>query len=157
MLQSLFEGSTLGLLEKAAVFGERRQDVLAANIANIDTPNYKTRDLPVEAFQKALQAAVARLHGRGSSSPSGASAHGALRGASLAPVSSPASLEQLFPEDLFQATAAPRRNLTFQDANNRSIETEFMEMTKNNMMQNFAVELMHAQMNLLQAVIREQA
>ena len=155
MLQSLFEGSTLGLLEKAAVFGERRQDVLAANIANIDTPNYKTRDLPVEAFQQALQAAVARLHG--SSSPAGASAHRSGAGASLAPVSPAASIDQLFPEDLFQATAAPRRSLAFQDANNRSIETEFMEMTKNNMMQNFAVELMHAQMNLLQAVIREQA
>jgi flagellar basal-body rod protein FlgB len=155
MLQSLFEGSTLPLLEKAAVFGERRQDVLAANIANIDTPNYKTRDLPVEAFQEALRAAVASR--QGASSQAAASPTGAPAGLSLASMAPAPTLEQLFPEELFHPTESPKRNLTFQDANNRSIEAEFMEMTKNNMMQNFAVELLHAQMNLLQSVIREQA
>ena len=60
MLQPLLDGSTLPLLEKMAVFGERRQQVLAGNIANIDTPNYKVRDLPVAEFERALQQAVAR-------------------------------------------------------------------------------------------------
>jgi flagellar basal-body rod protein FlgB len=155
MLQSLFEGSALPLLEKAAVFGERRQDVLAANIANIDTPNYKTRDLPVEAFQEALRSAVARRHGMNASG--GAAQAGSLAGLSSAPTSPTPSLDQLFPEELFHATDFPKRDLTANDANNRSIESEFMEMTKNNMMQSFAVELMHAQMNMLQAVIQERA
>ena len=132
------------LLEKVAVFGERRQEVLAGNIANIDTPNYKTRDLPVAAFQQALKEAVAR-HLRPPS----------LAGGMTANSSQVKSLADLFPEELFQVVDSPARNITFQDGNNRSIESEWMEMTKNTMMQNFAIELMIAQMNLLQAVISE--
>ncbi|MGE3315594.1 MAG: flagellar basal body rod protein FlgB [Planctomycetaceae bacterium] len=154
MLQPLFDGSTIPLLEKAAVFGERRHDVLAGNIANIDTPNYKTRDLPLDAFQNALRAAVNRKHSpMASGETAGPGMHSAVSATSALQAT---SLNELFPEDLFEASEGPR-GLTFQDANNRSIEAEFMEMTKNSMMQSFAVELMNAQMTLLQAVIREQA
>ena len=52
-------GTTIPLLEKIARFADRRQDVLTANIANIDTPNYKRLDLPLEAFQRALREAIA--------------------------------------------------------------------------------------------------
>ncbi len=155
MMQPLFESSAIPLLEKVAVFGERRHDVIAGNIANVDTPNYKTRDLPVQKFQDALRAAVERMHN--SSSPAAGVAANPLSGPASNSRSAPATIEQLFPEELFQASDASPRNLTFQDANNRSIESEFMEMTKNNMMQNFAVELMQAQMNMLQAVIQERA
>lgn len=155
MMQPLFESSAIPLLEKVAAFGERRHDVIAGNIANVDTPNYKTRDLPVQKFQEALRAAVERMHN--SSSPAASVAANPLSGPASNSRSAPATIEQLFPEELFQASDASPRNLTFQDANNRSIESEFMEMTKNNMMQNFAVELMQAQMNMLQAVIQERA
>jgi flagellar basal-body rod protein FlgB len=47
-------------------------------------------------------------------------------------------------------------SLTVQDNNNRSIEHEMMEITKNSMMESFAIELMNAQFNMLQAAIREQ-
>ena len=146
MLQPLFESSTIPLLEKVAAFGERRQEVLAGNIANIDTPHYKTRDLPVEAFQQALRDAVARRYSPGASAgkPSAGVAH-----TRFAP--------ELFPDHLFQAVQSPARNITFQDAGNRSAEQEVMEMAKNAMMQSYAVELLHAQMSLLQSVIREQA
>ena len=155
MLKPLLDSSTIPLLEKAAIFGERRHDVLAGNIANIDTPNYKSRDLPVEAFQNALKAAVALRQNPISSGESAAPSLQSLVSQTSAVDAS--NLDALFPEDLFEASDSNPRSLTFQDANNRSIEGEFMEMTKNSMMQNFAVELMHAQMNLLQAVIREQA
>ena len=56
-MSSIFDGTTIPLLEKIARFGDKRHDVLTANVANIDTPNYKRRDLPVEAFQKALREA----------------------------------------------------------------------------------------------------
>lgn len=154
MLQPLFDASTIPLLEKAAVFGERRHDVLTGNIANIDTPNYKSRDLPVEAFQQALRAAVARR--QSPIAPQDAGALGGVSAVSNASVFEPANLDQLFPADLFEASDSAPRSLTFQDANNRSIEGEFMEMTKNSMMQSFAVELMNAQMAMLHAVIREQ-
>lgn len=141
MLQSLFNSSTTPLLEKLAIFGERRQEVLAGNIANIDTPEYTMRDLPVEEFQDALRRAVAQ-RGR-SRSPGGVSS------------SRRAGVDSIFRDELFQAVEAPQRNITFQDANNRSIEHQIMEMTKNTMRQKFAVELMSTQFRMLETVISE--
>ena len=58
MLDQILNSNSLPLLEKMAAFSERRQEVLAGNIANIDTPGYKMRDLPVAEFRQALQEAV---------------------------------------------------------------------------------------------------
>lgn len=139
MLGAMFDNSTMPLLEKLAVFGERRQEVIAGNIANIDTPNYKPRDLPVDKFREALKQAVGRA-GSSSSSTQAVSA---------------GNLEELFPEELFRPAESPPQNITFHDGGNRSIEAQVMEMTKNVMMQNFAIELMAAQMSTLQAAISE--
>ncbi|HAH48933.1 flagellar basal body protein [Gimesia sp.] len=154
MLDQVLNSNALPLLEKMAAFAERRQDVLAGNIANIDTPSYKMRDLPVQEFQQALRDAVVLKE----------NAADPVSRSSLAmpvtlsqPKSAEAQLEDLFPRSLFQAREAAPQNLTFQDANNRSVESQVMQMTKNSMMQQFAVEVMMAQMNQLLTVISERA
>lgn len=48
---------TLGLSQQALLIRERRSEVLAANLANADTPNFKARDID---FQAMLQGAVAQ-------------------------------------------------------------------------------------------------
>jgi flagellar basal-body rod protein FlgB len=146
MLQSIFDSSTIPLLQKQAIFGERRQEVLAGNIANIDTPDYKMRDLPVAKFQQALQKAIDNRKTQTVRSVNG-----------VTQTAGDNSIEELFPHTLFQATEAPQQDITFQDANNRSVENANMEMLKNAMMQSFAVELMHTQLNMLQTVISERA
>jgi flagellar basal-body rod protein FlgB len=133
---SIVDGTTIPLLEKIAVFGERRNAVLTGNVANIDTPNYKRRDLPVEEFQRALREAI---HG-GSARTDQASA-------------GPSALAT----ELFQAREIGSPSMTFQDNSDRSIEREMMEMTKNLSMQSFAITLLTTQMGMLQAAIREQA
>ena len=45
----------LGIHEKALGFRAQRAEVLANNIANADTPNYKARDID---FKAAMQAAI---------------------------------------------------------------------------------------------------
>lgn len=146
MTHALLSNRTLSLLEKVAMFGERRHEILAGNIANINTPNYRMRDLPVARFQEALQAAVAGAQSRSAGDST----------VEVGPASvQRGGLEELFPPQLFQAREAPAGNLTFQDGNNRSIEQQVMELTKNTMMQNLVVELMRFQMNALQAVIDE--
>jgi len=147
-VSTIFDGTTIPLLEKIAVFGERRHEALNANVANIDTPNYKRRDLPLEAFQKALRGAIADGHSRIDQGLSTANSGGALR-----PAGGQATA---FPAQLFQTIEAASPSLTFQDNNNRSIEHEMMEMTKNTLMQSFAIELLNTQMGMLQAAIREQ-
>ena len=45
MLSSLFQSSTIPVLEQVVNFTEARHGVLAGNIANLDTPGYQTRDV----------------------------------------------------------------------------------------------------------------
>lgn len=148
-MKPLFESSTLSLLEKVATFGERRHEVLAGNIANINTPNYRMRDLPVAEFQKALKQAVEQQRDASQiNSPRSLQTNSAAANRS-------SSIEELFPDQLFQAVQSPAGNITSQDGNNRSVEQEMMKLTKNNMVQNVAIELMRAQYGLLQAAISE--
>jgi flagellar basal-body rod protein FlgB len=148
MIDQLFNSSTIPLLAKVAAFTERRHEALAGNVANISTPDYRTRDLPVAEFRAALEAAVA--HNRPAES------EGSPTWSYTAAATNDTSHE-LFPRTLFRAVEAPPKTLTFQDGNNRSIEKEVMEMTKNSLMQSVAIELMNTQLNRLQAVISERA
>jgi flagellar basal-body rod protein FlgB len=148
MIDRLFDTSTIPLLAKVAAFTERRHEALAGNIANVSTPDYRTRDLPLADFQAALAEAV--HHNR----PADASGKPAW---SFTAAPANAAAAEVFPSTLFRAVEAPPRTLTFQDGNNRSIEKEVMEMTRNSLMQSVAIELMNAQLNRLQAVISERA
>lgn len=138
MLEALLNTTPVPWLQKLAEFGERRQEVLAGNLANIDTPGYRTRDLPLAEFQQALGAALR------------AKPHASPLAANGAP---PALAAELFPRRLFQAVEVPSGQVTFQDGGNRSIEREIMEMTKNVLMQTYAVELMNAHMHMLRMAV----
>ena len=48
--------SILGIHEAALLYRAKRMDVIAANLANADTPNYQARDLE---FSSALDGAFA--------------------------------------------------------------------------------------------------
>ena len=61
MIQTLLDSTTIPLLEQVARFNELRQQFLAGNITNLDIPNYKSRDLPVKVFRKALKEAVTAI------------------------------------------------------------------------------------------------
>jgi flagellar basal-body rod protein FlgB len=52
--------------ETALNLREKRQQILASNIANADTPNFKARDID---FNKALQGALARTGTNATSAP----------------------------------------------------------------------------------------
>ena len=52
MLPSLFDSSSLPVLEQVVNFTEARHGVLAGNIANLDTPGYRSRDLSTEELDR---------------------------------------------------------------------------------------------------------
>ena len=58
MFKTLFAKDTIPILEQSLSFYHQRQRVLANNLANIDTPFYRTQDLPVGEFQAALSEAI---------------------------------------------------------------------------------------------------
>lgn len=62
-MSSLFNlNAYLGIQPEALQLQSRRMDVLANNLANVDTPNYKARDID---FQTALAAATGASNGAG--------------------------------------------------------------------------------------------
>lgn len=158
MLQSITQASTMPLLQQIAKFSEKRQEVLAGNIAGIDTPDYKSRDLPVQSFHEALSRAARQLKSPQSPYPNQYTS-------SLFPIelpTSPLSRETAtdkvaaeFSDDLFRASPIPESELGLQDRGKRGIEYEMREMTKTLMIQNYAMQMMQAQFDLLEAVIAE--
>ncbi|WP_237226832.1 flagellar basal body rod protein FlgB [Rubinisphaera sp. JC750] len=178
MLESLLQQTTIPLLEQVAAFGSRRHSVLAGNIANIDTPDYRTRDLPVQDFEKAVQSAINARHKNmqpqltWSQTPGNVSLNPVFpdqgQGGELPPGATslhvpgvvqqqPQQLADYFPAELGVARDAASANVTFHDGGNRSIEHESMEMSKNASLQSFAIEVMLSQMRTLEAVISERA
>lgn len=59
--------NTIGLYSQGLIFRAKRAEVLAGNIANADTPNYKARDLDFSAVLKGMK--QGRMDGASSMSP----------------------------------------------------------------------------------------
>ncbi len=138
MISNLFQSSTIPMLQQVVNFAQARHNVLAGNIANLDTPGYQVRDLSVEDFQERLQAAVqARRHGE-----------------------SPRSLgfftkkEEATP---MAEVAESSKAILYHDKSNVDIEEQVTAMIKNQMQHNMALTIMNSQFRLLKAAIRGQA
>src|SRR4051812_17372984 len=58
MSAGIFQSSVIPVLEQAVTFGQARHNVLAGNIADIDTPGYRARDLSTAVFQDRLKEAI---------------------------------------------------------------------------------------------------
>jgi flagellar basal-body rod protein FlgB len=139
MLNQMFANSTAPLLEQVVNFTEARHGVLAGNIANLDTPGYKTRDLSPQLFQEQLKDALeAQRQSPGQTSLGETSATGS-RG----------KYEQL---------AKVNDSLTGMlrhDDNNASLEQQVTQISKNQAQHNLAINLMAQQFRLLRTAINE--
>ncbi len=126
-------GSALPALEQAAVFSENRQALLAGNIANLDVPGYKTRDISTSDFQARLREAMAAQKnpsaGRTSEKPSDLRAMERVRDVS--------------------------QHVLFHDGSDVSLEEQVTEITKNEGMHNIAIALMRSQFRNMEVAIRE--
>ena len=140
MFEGIFQSTTIPIMEQVVGFTEARQNVLAGNIANLDTPGYKVRDLSVEDFQNRLKQAVnARRHGATYRSPG----QGPIRSSSL-------SVN-------IASVAKDSKTIMRHDGDNVGMEYQVSEMVKNQMRHNMALSIMVSQFRLLQAVISEKA
>ena len=142
MINGLFDGGGLPVLERLVQFTEARHSVLADNIANLSTPYYKPRDLDPRAFQANLRQALDR------------------RRSSVRPMNGPLHLNDTrqlrFQHDGIRATPAELGdNVLFHDENNRDVERLMQRLAENTMAHNMAIEMMRNQLNLLGIAIRE--
>jgi flagellar basal-body rod protein FlgB len=142
MLTSLLNSSTVPVLEQVVNFTQARHGVLAGNIANIDTPGYRTRDLSPEMFQDRLKDAIAaRRHA--AISPSYA-INAQLAGRS--PATGHDGMDQV---------RESMKSILYHDDSDVNIEQQVAEITKNQAMHNLALTLMTSQFRLLKAAITE--
>lgn len=142
MLSNMFDSSSLPALEQVVNFTQARHGVLAGNIANIDTPGYKSRDLSVEKFQTQLQEAVA-AHRQAAELPSYANSD--YYGAEPMDVA----------KEPWDKVRQVTDDILFHDEHNVSLEKQVTEITKNQTQHNVALTIMNAQFRLLRAAVTE--
>jgi flagellar basal-body rod protein FlgB len=135
MINSLFDNSTIPYLSETVQFAQTRHNILAGNVANLDTPGYKTRDLSVESFQELLGEAIQARHERQES------------------LTSPLLDGQ--PLDPLQEVRPAMNSILRHDDVNVGLEQQVLEISKNNMMHNMAISIMNHQFQLMQAMISE--
>lgn len=145
MFSSFLDTSTVPVLEQVVNFTQARHGVLAGNIANIDTPGYKTRDLSPDNFQKKLKEAVEHRH-RSAESPTYAF-NAQLAGRNVATMG----------RDGMGHVRESMKEILFHDHSDVSIEQQVAEISKNQAQHNLALSLMTAQFRLLRAAITERA
>ncbi|WP_153559073.1 flagellar basal body rod protein FlgB [Roseimaritima sediminicola] len=131
----LFSSTAIPALEQSAVFAQRRHQVLAGNLANLDTPNYRSRDLSVDAFQNALANSIQQTQ-----SPS------ASRSPGHAGTVKPA---------FGDGPRAAMQEVVYHDGSDVGMEHQVTQIAKNQHMHNLAIALMRNQFGVLQAAISE--
>ena len=135
MLSGLFNATTIPALAEVVNFAQARQTVLAGNVANVNTPGYRLRDLSQPAFQQKLKEALASAR------------------ASAEPISP--GLAKSEPGDPMREVRASLENIVYHDDTNIDLEKQVAEMTKNHLLHNFAIAVMTDQFQLLQTAISE--
>ena len=147
MLSSLFQSSSLPVLENVVNFTEARHGVLAGNIANLDTPGYKTRDLSPEMFQQRLREAIETKN-----QPISPTSLGDV--ADLSPTD---NFEQqaIKQQVAFRKVKDSMKSILRHDGDDVSMEKQVNEMMKNQQQHNLAIGIMSAQFRLLRAAITD--
>jgi flagellar basal-body rod protein FlgB len=140
MLPSMLNNTTLPVLEQAVNFAQARHGVLAGNIANIDTPGYKTRDLSPELFQESLKQALDKREKQAT--------HEVSPGIMTA-------AEKSHELDSFAEVRDSTRHLLYHDQSDVSLESQVTELAKNQGMHNMAISLLTQQFRLLEAAVSE--
>ncbi len=147
MIPDLFSSNGIPVLEQVINFSQARHNLLAGNIANLDTPGYRTRDIPPAAFEAKLKEAIESSR-RQTAEPDLHTENPALE---------------------LESTGAPRKRMPFQavkdslasilrhDDGNVGMEQQVAELSKNQMQHNLAVNILVSQFRLLQAAISERA
>ena len=138
MLSSVIDSSSIPVLEQVLNFSQARQGVLAGNIANMDTPGYRTRDLSVETFQERLAKAIEVRHQRAQ------------------PIS-PGIADSESPADAMRKVKESASRILFHDESDIRLEEQVTEIAKNQAMHNLALSVMTSQFRLLESAINERA
>ena len=144
-IPDLFNHSGIPILEQVINFSQARHNLLAGNIANLDTPGYHTRDSPPAAFEARLKAAIEASR-RQAAEPD-------IYAASTAELDNTSTQQR----DPYIAVKDSLASILRHDDGNVGMEQQVAELSKNQMQHNLAVNILASQFRLLQAAISERA
>ena len=129
MFERLMNQSSAPVLEKMLQFTSARHKLIAENVINISTPNYRQKDLSLEKFQEMLGDRIAQRDRAGP----GETSFGDIS----------AELEE------------PERGILFHDGSNRSMEQLMSDQAKNALMHNFIIELLRKQFATMELALKD--
>ncbi len=129
MLDRLLNQSSAPVLEKMLHFTAARHKLIAENVANISTPNYRQKDLLLEKFQQLLGERVDRRDNSG------------LGATSF--------------DDISAEMEEPERGILFHDGANRSMEQLMSDQAKNALMHNAIIELLRKQFQTMEMALKD--
>ena len=129
---------TFPILEKSLVYRQIRQDLIASNIANADTPFYMPRDI---RFEEALEAEKERLYNKDDKK---------LELARTSPMHLKA---KEFEDELKPIVFFRDGHLKRNDGNSVDIDVETTEMAKNNIAYNATIAAIKKDIQMFNAVL----
>lgn len=116
------------VLDQVLKFTAARHRLIANNIANVDTPNYRQQDLSLPQFQQMLASrAMARRNGE----------------------------QDVRFDDIGTEVEHPTRGILAHDGNNRSMEQLMTDQASNALMHNMAIEMLKKQYSGIEMALKE--
>lgn len=134
-IMNIFESTAIPVLQEVIGFAQARHEILVGNVANVNTPGYRGRDLSVETFQERLRDAIDAQRKTGSTLPPGQI--GKQR------------------DNAMQEVRDSTRSILYHDGTDIGMEQQVLEISKNQYMHNMAITIMGAQFRMLQTAISE--
>jgi len=131
----IFKSTTIPVLQEVIGFAQSRHEVLVSNVANVNTPGYRVRDLSVDNFQQRLQEAIDAQQ------------------ETDAPLS-PAQFNERQAASM-QQVRDTTRDILYHDGTDVGMEQQVLEISKNQYMHNMAISIMSTQFRMLQTAISE--
>lgn len=130
LLDRLMNQTNAPLLERVLEFTAARHQLIAENMANVDTPGYRQKDLDVGRFYGQLRR---RLEDRDAAAAPGSVGF----------------------DDLSGELRHPNNGILFHDGNNRSMEQLTSDLAKNAMTHNLVIELLRKQFAQLDMALKD--
>ena len=117
------------LAERVLNFASARHKLIAENVANVDTPGYRQKDIsPAKFFAMLRERAAAKRSG-----PPGTTTF----------------------SDVDAELEHPTRGILFHDGNNRSMEQLVSDQAKNGLLYTMAIEILRKQFSSMDMALKE--
>jgi len=141
MIDRLLDGSTMTVLTKALSASRLSHDVMAHNLANVETPGFKRSEV---LFSDRLAAAVAAQAGASDSLA------GITTNARHLPIGERPSLDAVEPSVVVRAEQSLR-----QDGNNVDLDSEMVRLSENTLLYQALAQVVRSRLAQLRSVISE--